>query len=386
MFLRKIKFNTLKRLHSSITPTKPLLYIASRRVVNGIDDALELFNQRLKNFLYLYEGPPLKTSWAQEINHDSIKAVKDKFDTVYVRTDLKDSLLDSKKLFEYLDIIKPKKLIVGYHCHTCKPNEANEYELFQRADELVLINPAAEIYFKEKYPFIENKPIFHLKSQFLPSRKWYGDFQKKIKRKTDPLKISIPGGRNVAFFSKDTDLAKTEIHASRGRYDYYSLLKHLSNQSNTIIYINGSYTGESREKSIEAEQLYKSINSNIHLIGFQNNSEFHHSFKDYHLAVMAAYMPDQAKIPSIETMHYQLRYNSMIHSQVLPLIVKNGSPWLEPEIQETGYGIIAQSTNELENLAQNLSEFELSEKQWNITADKNSLETYIDSLIKFIFE
>lgn len=369
---------------------KPSLVLASDVMrINGIDEATMLYSDHFHEFNRILCNPQGQFVAGNETlrpwEYQRIPC-----DILYLRCDFSHHLLKEDRYLKLIDCLKPSKIVLGYHNHAPHVENLVEKNLFERADKFILCNAAAKSFFAQKYPSSVSKPTTLLRSQYLPNLSWYGEYCKNLRKASEPLRLIIPNNANLAFTSTDPDTGEVVLGplAHRGRYAFYRILQHLGKDLNTSVTVLGHFRDindrADKLKSDVIERAYHSLEGNFKFPGWiPNQSDLLKTLKDHHLGLMAAYLPEDAPL-LIESMHYQLRYNSLIKSNTPPVVSSNQSTWLEHEIAVSNFGIVLRSSEELHNLSNIVGTIESSERTWKNIAERNSLEYYLSDIVDFL--
>ena len=142
---------------------KNILVIGDSKKSNDSDRGFNLFKNYGVEIVFLspskdlgYDGKNYKLSLFN-VNRLIAKIIrKHKIDLIYLRGDWFDKTI---KIFAEKILSKTYEIpvVLGYHCHTAKPNRTEKY-LVENSDALVLLNEWAQDYFEKNYN-IEHKKI-----------------------------------------------------------------------------------------------------------------------------------------------------------------------------------------------------------------------------------
>lgn len=272
--------------------------------------------------------------------------------------------LDKDILDKALDILKPKKFILGYHCHLAKESE-KERNAFERADALVLLNERQKLYFNEQYKSGQ-LPVFFLRSLYLPRLSWYGNFPGKDR----PVSFGL-GGQNIR---------------SRGRYSvrpFVDVLMPFFKENQ----VEGTIFGVTRE--VEQSEYMADLRNcpSVQIPGsldpktYQSYLERNISFGSLN-GFESAEEPDQ-----FDKQNYPIRLNSYIKANVVPISSSFGYLETNRIMAEDGFGYIFDDYEEISQLVtseNSFTKFALDEKKWGRVCGLNSLDYHSVELIKFV--
>lgn len=369
--------------NSGLEPS--LLVVGNRRNANDADNALGQLAPFFSSFCFLYEGAILEEGWAVPFSRRWVKKNSGKWDILYFRADWFDSLLQKKIIFWIIDVIKPQKVVFGYHCHLCA-NNGPEADMFERADALVLLNDQSENYFTAKYTGCERKPIFNLRSLYLPARKFYGNYP------SDAMMREISGNANICLSGSTNRLGSLPVKQNRivpdlmyahNRYDYFRMLRILGTAPRLNIEVFGMFPSEHGIDGERVRQLYRESCPRVAFRGRLSGADFSAALSVNHASLLAGFLPREVP-PPFENMNYQLRYNTLISCGVLPVISAGVAKIHEEEIRETGYGLIVETMDDLLLLHERLKEvFPVPRRVWELVVSRNCFDEYAYDLSKF---
>lgn len=339
---------------------------------HGTDVAWMDFLRNFEKRAFLHTGGqryPHDYSFAQgdRSDDDFFREFKDSFgqiDTLFARFSHFSKWIESDSLYKALDILKPKRFILGYHCHLAKPLE-KEKIAFEKADGLVLLNQRQSEYFRRMYQ-IENVPVFHLRSLYLPRIAWYGDYP-GMKRLShfglggqsirDQGRFSVkPFLRVLSPFFKDGS-AKVTVFGDTREVAKAPYLMDLVDCS--CISLPGPMDPKLYQAYLEREVSFGSLN------GFANAEEPDHFDKE----------------------NYPIRLNSYIKANVVPISASFGYLETNRIMTEDGFGYEFDEYDQVAELITSkfsYNKFALDEKNWRRVCELNSLGHYSQGLIDFI--
>jgi hypothetical protein len=360
------------KIMESSKPTESLVLIGDAYAFHATDVAWLDFLRNFEKRAFLHTGAqryPHDYAYAvgQRSEVDCFREFKDSFGeigTLFARFSHFSKWLDTEVLDAALDILKPKRFILGYHCHLAKEMQ-KERNAFERANALVLLNDRQKNYFQQIYS-VESIPVCTLRSMYLPRISWYGDYPGKRSGLSFGLggQSIRPHGRYsvrpfvdvlMPYFDRSEAVA-TIFGDTRevADLDYMSALRNC-----TSVQIPGLLDPKAYQAFLESSISFGSLN------GFVRADE-----------------PDQ-----FDKENYPIRLNSYLKANVVPVSYRSGYLETNRIMTEEGFGFVFDDYEEISELFTSknaVASLALDEKQWLRVCELNSLGYHSDKLINFI--
>lgn len=296
------------------------------------------------------------------------RSVKEDFgnvDVLLARFSHFSKWLDIEFLEAALEIFKPKRFVLGYHCHVSTALE-KEALAFNRADALILLNPAAHTYFSGIYD-IQSKPVHFIRSLYLPRLIWYGKY---------------PGLRDNTHFG----LGGLTIR-KKGRFSVCPQLNQLvpfvkdGSASVTVF-------GDTTEVESELAKLKIDDFSNFYK---PNRIPSEGDYVKYltekiQVGTLNGFTAS-SEVTEFDKQNYPMRFNTYLKSNTIPLSIEFGYEQLNKIMRDEGFGWIAADYSEIAAGCRgeiDLKSKALTEEQWGNVCECNSFERYRKGLDRFL--
>ncbi|MBL9126692.1 MAG: hypothetical protein JNL97_03545, partial [Verrucomicrobiales bacterium] len=219
-----------------------MVVLADRKSHNGTDEALETIADGVDRFLFLYRGSPLPLPWASPVPRWPLFRKPPACDVLYVRVDWFDRTLRDGLALNMVEWLRPKKVVVGIHCHLCT-RDPREEALLGRADAALFLNARARDYFVAKYPgHAWHAKTFLLPSLFLPKRSWYAGATNECSRSETETVVAIPGNVNrLSGLPRQPAEVVPDEFSALNRYDYLRMVRLVAKDPRVRLRIFGSF-------------------------------------------------------------------------------------------------------------------------------------------------
>lgn len=335
-----------------------ILVIGDSKPQSDSDLSFNKFDELGHDFHFLYLGKKSLQKKSEKISITKFisqveRIIREKqISIIYLRADWFDTtfLYFSKVIVSY-DFGVP--VVVGYHCHTAKANQLEQYVL-EHADAHIFINEVSKEYFHRIYSL--NKPYILVPSLFLPNLEWYRiPLKDKLSSNSDELHCVIP--TSAIRIATPPEKEHEKIHIENylfDRYDYYQVIKKLIREK-IHVHIYGNFKAPLKGYSRITEEIYKNLKKNefgdyFHIEGFYRKSDFNSELSKYDFAVFTGFIPNQ-EVPPFEHMNYQVRFNPTLAANLPVFVAKNTGLEMEKELTKNQQGYIFSSFYDLKKVA-----------------------------------